>query len=163
MSYTYTHLEDFTQQVYEDINICKPNELNLYSIADSLKIGVYPISGNSQAIQFEGRQYIFLHNSLTTAEQFEVFAHELGHILLHSNQQQMQNDYRSYQEWKANLFALHFCIPTFMLQKLPLYHLNVQKISETFGVTPDFSRKRLNLHHQRILQYQSLKTLQRRF
>lgn len=65
MSYTYSHLEGFVQKIYEKINVYKPNELNLYSIADLLNIGVYPISRNSQATQFAGRQYIFLHNSLT--------------------------------------------------------------------------------------------------
>lgn len=91
MPYTYSHLEDFTQKVYEDIIVYKPNELNLYSIADSLNISVFPISTNSQAVQFEGRQYIFLSNSLSAPKRFEVFVHELGHILLHAGNRRSMN------------------------------------------------------------------------
>lgn len=161
MSYTYTHLEDFTQKVYENINVYEPNELNLYSIADALNIGVYPISTISQAIQSEGRQYIFLNNTLNALERFEVFGHELGHILLHAgNQQSMNKDYRSYQEWKANLFALHFCIPTFMLLQVPHRYLNQNKIGETFGVTTDFAEERLVLHRQKIESYEYTKQFQ---
>ncbi|AOV07905.1 ImmA/IrrE family metallo-endopeptidase [Sporosarcina ureilytica] len=163
MSYTYSHLEDLIQKIYHELNIHNPNELTPNSIAESLNIGIYPVITSSQALQFEGRYYIFLNNSLTASERFEMFVHELGHILMHTgNQQHMKEDYRTYQEWKANLFALHFCVPTFMLQKLPAYHLNDHKISDLFGVTSDFACKRLNLNHQRILQYQSMKILQRR-
>lgn len=162
MSYTYSHLEDFIRKTYQKLNILSPNELNLYSIADLLNVSIYPISTTSQAIQFEGRFYIFLSNSLTAPERFETFGHELGHILLHTgNQKLMNQSYRSYQEWKADLFALHFCIPTFMLQKLPIYHLNPNKISEMFGVTSAFALKRLNLHYQRVSHYQSFKILKR--
>ena len=136
MSYTYSHLEDFIQKVYRDLNIHSPSELNIYTIADALNIGLYAISTNScnsQALQFEGRQYIFLKGTLTAPENFETFGHELGHILLHSgNQQLMKESYRSYQEWKANQFALHFCVPTFMLQKLPIYQLNQQIVKDLY-------------------------------
>lgn len=36
----------------------------------------------------------------------------------------MENNYHSYREWKANLFALHFCVPIFMWQKFPIHHLD---------------------------------------
>lgn len=161
--YTYTHLEDFIQEVFRKLNISSPSELNPYFIADSLGIGLYPISTESQAIQFEGKQYIFLNNRLTSHERFEMFAHELGHILLHTgNQKHMQKDYRSYQEWKADLFALHFCVPTFMLQELTVHQLDPQKISRAFGVTYDFACKRLTLYRQRIFQQQSMKISKRR-
>lgn len=163
MSYTYSHLEDFILKIYRDINILFPNQLNPFTISDALNIQLYPISERSQALRFEGRNYIFFNSSLTDLERFETFGHELGHILLHTgNQQLMKESFRSYQEWKANLFALHFCVPTFMLQQLPNYHLNPHKISETFGVTASFAYKRLLLHQQRILNYQSLKIMQRR-
>lgn len=158
--YTYTHLEDFIQKVYQKLNIASPDELNPYSIADSLGIGLYPISTESQAVQFEGKHYIFLNNRLTPAERFEMFGHELGHILLHTgNQRRMEGDYRMYQEWKANLFALHFCIPTFMLQKLPSCHLNKYKVSELFGVSVKFSDKRLDRYQEKLLHIKDMQQL----
>lgn len=161
MPYTYSHLEDFIRKTYRDLNIHSPAELNIYRIADTLGIGLYPISTSSQALQFDGRYYIFLNNTLTPPERFETFGHELGHILLHTgNQKTMNENYRVYQEWKANLFTMHFCVPTFMLQQLPTHHLNEQTISEVFGVTLNFANKRLSLHHQKILDYQSMRKLQ---
>ncbi len=160
--YTYTHLEDFIQNIYLKLNIQEPQQLSLNSIADTLNIGIHSICTNSQVILFERKYYIFLNDHLTASKQFEEFGHELGHVFLHAaNQQHMHPDYRLYQEWKANLFALHFCIPTFMLQNLQPNQLDPYIISDLFGVTVEFACKRLSLYHQRILQYQSLKLLQR--
>lgn len=77
MSYTYSHLEDFIQKTYRDLNIHSPSELNIYTIADALNIGLYPISTSSQALQFEGRQYVFLKGTLNAPERFETFGHEV--------------------------------------------------------------------------------------
>lgn len=160
--YTYTHLEDFIQNTYLKLNIQEPQQLSLHTIADTLNIGIHSICTNSQVILFEGKYYIFLNDHLTASKQFEEFGHELGHVFLHAaNQQHMNPDYRHYQEWKANLFALHFCIPTFMLQSLQPNQLDPYIISDLFGVTVEFACKRLSLYHQRILQYPSLKLLQR--
>lgn len=160
--YTYTHLEDFIRNIYLKIDIQEPQQLNLHTIAASLNIGIHSLCASSQVLLFEDKYYIFLDTRLTPLKQFEEFGHELGHVLLHAaSQQHMNLDYRHYQEWKANLFALHFCIPTFMLQSLQPNQLDPYIISDLFGVTVEFACKRLTLYHQRVLQYQSLKLLQR--
>lgn len=87
MPYTYTHSEDFIHNIFRNLNISSPDKLNLYSIANSLGMGLHPISTENQAIQFEGRQYISLNNRLTSHEQFEMLTHELSHILLHPDNQ----------------------------------------------------------------------------
>ncbi|MCP3764224.1 hypothetical protein NLX67_17910 [Domibacillus sp. A3M-37] len=46
------------------------------------------------------------------------------------------------QEWQAKSFALHFCIPTFSLEKLDLTDNKKSAISiiaQTIGVEPDFA------------------------
>lgn len=160
--YTYTHLEDFIQNIYLKLNIQEPQQLNLHTIADSLNVGIHSLRASSQVLLFEDKYYIFLDVRLTPLKQFEEFGHELGHVLLHAASQQYMNpDYRLYQEWKANLFALHFCVPTFMLQQLPKYQLDAYEISELFGVTVPFASKRLVLYHRKLLQYQSQNLLQR--
>lgn len=154
MSYTYSHLEDLIQEVYQDIDIFFPTQLNIYMIADALDIGLYPINDVSQALRSDGRDYIFLNSGLTAPEQFEVFAHELCHLLTHSgNQVAMSPDFIEYQEWQADLFALHFCVPTFMLQKMYLPNdtrVAQSIVKESFGVTYPFAEKRLYLHQQRL-------------
>lgn len=158
---SFTHLEDFIQNLYFKINITSPTQLGFAKITDALNIGVFTIPSKSQAIEFNGKHYIFLNAFLTDAEKFEEFGHELGHTLLHaSDQQHMAQDYRMYQEWKANLFALHFCIPTFMLQQLSHYELNAYKTSEIFGVTEEFAQKRLDIHEQKMFNMKISRTVQ---
>lgn len=138
------------------MNITSPTQLSFSKITDALNIGVFTIPTESQAVEYDGRHYIFLNAFLTDAEQFEEFGHELGHTLLHaSDQQHMAEDYRMYQEWKANLFALHFCIPTFMLFQLKHTQIDCYDLSTLFNVTPQFAKKRLAIHNQRLLNYQS--------
>jgi len=155
MSYTYSHLEDFIHKVYRDIDVLCPNQLNLYAIADALDIGLYPICDISQALRFEGRDYIFLNNDLTGPERFEVFGHELGHLLTHvGNQASMPQEFQAYQEWQADLFALHFCMPTFMLQELRIPNDGnraIYKTSKIFGVTYEFAENRLDMYKMKLL------------
>lgn len=154
MSYTYSHLEDFIREVYHKIDIHSPAQLNLYIIADALNIGLYPINDISQALRFDGRDYIFLNNDLKGPERFEVFGHELGHLLIHvGNQTSMSQDFQAYQEWQADLFALHFCIPTFMLREMDLprdFKKAVWVIQQTFNVTNEFAKVRLELWRQKV-------------
>lgn len=154
MSYTYSHLEDFIREIYHEIDIHSPTQLNLYTIADALNIGLYPINDRSQALRFDGRDYIFLNNDLTRFERFEIFGHELAHLLTHAgNQATMPQSFKVYQEWQADLFALHFCIPTFMLQQLKLSNDRKRAIYETseiFSVTQEFAELRLEKWKQKI-------------
>lgn len=156
--YINSHLEDFIQKVYQDINVLSPTQLNLYAIADALDIGLFPINDRSQALRFEGRDYVFLNNDLTSPERFEVFGHELGHLLIHAgNQASMSQDFKAYQEWQADSFALHFCIPTFMLQELKLsnsYNKTIYKITKLFGVTPEFAEKRFKMYQMKLTDSQ---------
>lgn len=55
-----------------------------------------------------------------------------------------------YQEAKAKNFAQQFCVPTFMLRKLPPLQLKAYIISEKFNVTTQFAEKRL-LHYKNQL------------
>ncbi|WP_438312329.1 ImmA/IrrE family metallo-endopeptidase [Sporosarcina sp. FA9] len=150
----YSYLEDYIKKLYNKINITVPNQINMYVIADRLNIGLYPIDGSSEAIQIEGRQYIFINRNLSAQEQWQDFCHELCHILWHSgNQFAMPPPFREYQEWKADSFALHACIPTFMLRdiRLPRDPQEViWVIQDTFNVSYEFAKIRLEQRRQQI-------------
>ena len=77
----------------------------------------------------------------------------LSHVLWHAgNQARMPPHFADYQEWQAESFALHFCIPTFMLQQLKLSrdgNTAIYETSETFGVTYKFAEKRLDKWKQK--------------
>lgn len=57
------------------------------------------------------------------------------------------------QEWQADNFALHFCIPTFMLQRIrlpPDRQAAVCFIAETFNDEIEFAELRLDRYLQKL-------------
>src|SRR5690606_3970061 len=85
------------------------------------------------------------------------FGHEMCHILRHSgNQLQLSNSLIEFQESNANYFAMHFCIPSFMLIQLKIpnqIQAVIGYICDTFNVTPQFAKKRLKQFHTQLLQH----------
>ncbi|MFJ7933668.1 ImmA/IrrE family metallo-endopeptidase [Sporosarcina sp. NPDC096371] len=145
----YSHLEDYVKNLYTSIGINNPEQLNKNSIAVRLGITLYAFNGTSEGVYSNGRQYIFLNRNLTRRGQWQEFGHELCHILRHAgNQKKMPRTFIDYQEWQAENFALHFCIPTFMLMHLELpkdFYLAARMVRETFHVTYEFAEKRLDM------------------
>ncbi|MDW0113820.1 ImmA/IrrE family metallo-endopeptidase [Sporosarcina saromensis] len=152
--YIYSHLEDYIVELYKRIGISRPNQLRLEVIAKRLDITVYSFGWPSEALYSNGRQYIYLNRYLTPEQKWQEFAHELCHALRHSGyQKRMYPLFRELQEWQADNFALHFCIPTFMLQriKLPTDKKDAAcLIAKTFHVEYEFAFKRLELYKNKI-------------
>lgn len=160
--YLFSHYEDLVSDIYRRINVSTPGHLCLYDGLKSLNIytffGFFP----SQVILIKYRYFIFLDAEKSNLEQFEDFGHEVAHVFLHgADQQYMDKSYRDYQEWRADLFSLHFCIPTFMILNLTSAELTPEYVSELFGVTIPFARKRLLLHQQRLLSISLLRNEKR--
>ncbi|OKL37034.1 ImmA/IrrE family metallo-endopeptidase [Domibacillus mangrovi] len=147
MVYTKTHLEDFIQNLYTNIGIHHPQQLNLVEISTKLGIVIDYIDGISKCIEHEQFSFIMLNQNLSPAVQWQEFAHELCHLLRHAgNQYTLPPFFLKMQEWQANSFALHFCVPTFMLEKLELTdhkQVAISIIAQTFGVEYDFAEERL--------------------
>ena len=142
-----THTEEFIMKLYNHMGILKPERLDSLKIAMNLGISVYHWPDNSQALFLKDQSYIFLNEQLTQQQQWQDFCHELGHILLHTgNQRRMSPLFREYQEYKANNFMYHACMPTFMLDELQLCDYlpqTVVKLQELFNVEYEFAMKRL--------------------
>ncbi|MGE7621740.1 ImmA/IrrE family metallo-endopeptidase [Viridibacillus sp. NPDC096237] len=141
--YCYTHLEDYIQNLYLSIGITKLKQLNLVTISKRLKFRVIyaPIKS------MRNGNVIWIDNRIPVEQQWQEFGHELCHVLLHSgNQLGVSTSFREYQEWKANGFAYHLCIPTFMLDQITLeqdYYKAIEQIQALFKVEEDFAKKRL--------------------
>lgn len=150
----YSHLEDYITNLYKKIGIQKPEQIDMYNVAKMLNIWVYTFGGTSEAVYSNGRQYIFLNRDLSPQEKWQEFAHELCHILRHAGHQRKMNPlFLEYQEWQADNFALHFCVPTFMLQRIrlpPEQRDAVQLIADTFNVDYKFATERLSRYHQKL-------------
>ncbi|MEK0220858.1 ImmA/IrrE family metallo-endopeptidase [Bacillus proteolyticus] len=149
--YYTTHLEDYTYHLYQSISIIVPEQIDMMKIAKKLNIRLYFAPFGSHAMERNQIANLIIDNRLSQPEQWEDFGHEICHILLHSgNQLLMHKMFLDYQETKARNFALQFCVPTFMLRKLPPPQLKTYIIAEKFNVTLQFAERRL-LHYENQL------------
>lgn len=140
----YTHLEDYIKNLYLNIGIVKPEQIDINTIATRLRIKVILVPFNSM----RANNVICINERTSKEERWQQFGHELCHVLWHcGNQFGIPYFFREYQEWKANNFALHFCVPTFMLDELKLdyeYYKAIYQIQDTFNVDEEFAKKRLD-------------------
>lgn len=146
MSYT-THTEDFVENLYTQLGIFSPRQIDFKEIAYRLDIQLYYWKNPSQALFYNGKAYIFLNEDLNEQEMLQDFCHELCHALWHSgSQKKMPYTWIEYQEWKANNFMLQACVPSFMLNKINLPECEdktIPLIQELFNVEYDIAQKRL--------------------
>lgn len=150
--YTYGHLEDYIKNLLVENKIIHPWQLNLDNVTLQLGKEVFYLPYPSMCVDGE----IFLDQRCSKAKIWQEFAHELCHSRLHEGDQAlisaMQKDY---QEFKADNFAQHFCIPSFMLDQMKFTEHDrdpVLRLQETFGVEYEFAQKRLE-QYIRKLQY----------
>ncbi|MGE6368344.1 ImmA/IrrE family metallo-endopeptidase [Planococcus kocurii] len=114
MANTYNNLEDYVMNLLSRINIYYPYQLTIETIYPRLGLSVYYLPQDSMAIA----DNLFLDNRMSDAALWQEFGHELCHILWHAGDQALiPLSMREYQEWKAENFAQHLCIPTFMLNE----------------------------------------------
>ena len=147
-------MEDYINDLYKNIGVHRPEQLDLQNVSRKLEIWIYNFAGTSEAVYSNGRQYIFLNRNLSIEQKWQEFGHELCHILRHAgHQRKMHYLFQELQEWQADNFALHFCIPTFMLQRIRLppdiRHAAVV-IAELFKVEEAFAEERLKRYSNKL-------------
>ncbi|WP_188725888.1 ImmA/IrrE family metallo-endopeptidase [Lentibacillus populi] len=92
---------------------------------------------------------INLKRSTKMQEWFD-FVHELCHYLRHCGSQiNMHPLFRQLQEYQADYFTYHFCIPTFMLDNL--FNYTIYDIMILFNVDYEFAFKRLEMYKNKLL------------
>lgn len=149
-SYPYTHLEDFIFNLYSNIGVFHPRQLNpeLISSRLGLTIGYLPMNSLHE------ENIIVLDSRLSETKQWQDFGHELCHVINHGgNQLKTPPLFKVYKEWKANSFAEHACVPTFMLDKIKLQDTEskaIYMIQKTFNVDYDFAKKRFEQYLRNI-------------
>ncbi|UOR10735.1 ImmA/IrrE family metallo-endopeptidase [Halobacillus amylolyticus] len=153
--YHYTPLESYIREFLLSLSIRTPHQLTIDHIIERLNIQVYYWDDKSEAMIYKGKKRIFINKLLSREERWQIFAHELCHIMMHHGSQfNMPESFLAYQEWKAENYALHLCVPTFMLLQMELPFRKseaIYAVSSTFGVTPQFASRRLqHLENQYI-------------
>ncbi len=145
MNYQSTLLEDWIKEFYYRLDIYHPHQLNFLDISARLGLHIHFNDFSSRIYRGE----ILIDERLSAFEQWEDFGHELCHLMRQAgNQLIMSDEFLKIQESKAVNFALHFCIPTFMLLNYEISnYLNIKDgihfVVEKFKVTEEFAKKRL--------------------
>ncbi|MCM3598658.1 ImmA/IrrE family metallo-endopeptidase [Metabacillus idriensis] len=158
MRYQMTYLEEDIKNLFLRLSIITPEDIEMYFIADEFDIWVHYRDQFSEMQCVNGLYSIILNENLSSAEMWQDFGHELGHVIKHVGKQHaLSRSFRDLQESQANNFMYHFCVPTFMLLNYKINDfLNVQAgipfIAETFNVTLEFAEKRLIMFKNQILQ-----------
>ncbi len=74
----------------------------------------------------------------------------------------MNRLFRQLQEYQANSFMYHFCVPTFMLEKISLPRMQseaIKLIGDTFNVTYPFAAQRLEMYRRKQFSFMMYKEL----
>lgn len=148
----FSLLEEMVSSIYHSLAVTDPNSLNCTELialtSKKFDISTYYFDEASEANNLGGKYRIFLNENQSSQKIWQDFGHKLGHILRHERlQQSMVESFRICQEWHAEQFAYHFCIPTFMLNALvmPKHRCEaIGLISSLFNVEPEFADTRLD-------------------
>lgn len=139
----YTHIEDYINELYKILSISTPEQIEIENIASELGICL-SYGGTS----FTYKNDIVIQRS-TNQREWQTFGHEVCHYLRHCGYQLNMNKlFIDLQEYQANNFAYHFCIPTFMLDKL--YNYNANDIALLFNVEFEFALRRLEMYQNKV-------------
>lgn len=142
-----TLLEDYIFSLYQSIHVYTPDQLNMKEIASRLGVDIEYIDSSSKTLYAPQETIILIDRRLSSQKQWQDFGHELGHLLRHCGSQlTLPPPFIKMQEWQANNFMYHFCVPTFMLEKIPLPWRKgevIAVIAKTFNVEFGFATVRL--------------------
>lgn len=126
------------------MKISEPHQLSCAEIAQKLGIKLH-----YGCFSLRYANYIVLKKS-TKQKEWQTFGHEVGHYLRHhGNQLNMHPLFADLQEYQANYFAYHFCVPTFMLDNLK--EVNADVIARDFNVEFEFALRRIEIYQNKLM------------
>lgn len=143
--------ERYVYHFYNDVGINIHDQLSMEHLAQTFDINIVLWEFTSELTFYKGKYKIFINDTLKRQEQWQDFGHEMAHFCWHSgSQKHLMQTYLDYQESKADYFALHFCIPTFMLRKMK--GVTVYDVMDLFNVEFDFAIRRLEMYKNKLMK-----------
>lgn len=146
-------MEKFIEGIYNKINMNKPKMLQhdriKLDISNHLKIHKYYYVMSSEINNLSGRWHIFLNENDSKEQNWQNFGKLLGYYFYNEiNPKRLSIDREIDFDNQFSNFAYHFCIPTFLLEQIPLDNVESPEklISIIFNVQEDFAYERLLLH-----------------
>ncbi|MDY7044388.1 ImmA/IrrE family metallo-endopeptidase [Virgibacillus sp. M23] len=145
----YSHTEEYIKKLLLLHQINNPYELTVNTISKAINIPVHYWEYGSESNHYRGKYIVFLNETDTKEQQWQDFTHELCHIFWHAGRQEnLPLPFMQLQEWQANNFSYHLCVPTFMLDKL--YNYTVYDVMRLFNVEYDFACRRLEMYRSKF-------------
>jgi len=143
--------ELYVQRLLQSLSICHSSQLNIETISRKSNIKVRYWEYSSESVHWKGNKVIFLNENLTDKQQWQEFGHELCHTLWHAGrQEQISESLCKYQEWQADHFMYHLCIPTFMIMKLK--EVTAHDVMDLFNVEFNFALRRLDMLQSKTIE-----------
>lgn len=154
-NYQPSKLEWRVLNFYRRRDIQSPNQIDIEAFAKEAGIWVhYAPLGSTYYEMIDGMYTIIVDVRLPQLQQRVELAHELGHVLLHSGDQEvMSQAERIRQEREANCFSMYALAPTYLIFKLIpqqvgedfCWESQVAHLADTFNVPLPFMDARLRL------------------
>jgi len=142
--------ELYIESLYRRINIYHPHQLTINGIIQRLNLSVIYWKFASEITFYNSIYKVFINENLSVQQQWQDFGHEMYHYCHdHVVYDRLHECYAEYGESKADYFAYHFCVPTFMLMKLKEVSVNV--IANKFNVEYDFALRRFEMYQNKML------------
>lgn len=142
--------EKSIMKFYQSININDPLLLSIEIVTEYLSVDLVYWNETSSISELNDRYVVFINESLTMQQQWQEFGHEMCHYFNDKgNRKFLNSGYVDYCELKADYFAYHFCVPTFMLMQIK--GVDVYDVVRLFNVEFDFALRRLEMYKSKCL------------
>lgn len=140
----------YMKNFFESLFITSPQQLNMQHITEKLGIKIVYWEFSSAIAERNGKCNLFIDQRLTRQEQWQDFGHEMKHFCFdRGDQNDLFKSFIYYQEVKADYFAYHFCIPTFMLEQLK--EVTANDVARIFNVEFEFALRRLDMYKNNLI------------
>ena len=121
------------------------------TVSKKLNLSVTFWGFTSEIAFYKGVYKVFINENQSNQQQWQDFGHEMYHYCHdYVVYDRLHETYAEYGESKADYFAYHFCVPTFML--MDLKEVNIYVIANRFNVEYDFALRRLEMYQNKILE-----------
>src|SRR5690625_2178348 len=142
--------EKLIVQFSQSLKVRTPDELSTENISNQLSVEVLFWDRSSAVSELNGIYKVFINENLSEQGQWQDFGHEMSHYFGDGSRSVLRENYVDYCESKADYFAYHFCVPTFML--LNLEEVTVYDVMDLFNVEFNFAYRRLEMYKNKVLE-----------
>ena len=140
----------YVKRFFESLLITCPQQLSIHNITEKLGIKIVYWDFSSAIAERNGKYNLFINQSLNQQQQWQDFGHEMKHYCMdRGDQNDLFRSFIYYQEVKANYFAYHFCIPTFMLEQLK--EVTIHELVRSFNVEFEFAARRFDMYKSELI------------